>query len=269
MNARRLPTAALTLLISAASAGAAPCGDGPGGFEAWLDDFKQEAAAEGISRRTIETAFAGVVYDPAIISRDRGQKVFRLSFDSFAGRLVTPSRLARGKSLLQRHAALLRQIEERYGVPGPVLVAIWGLETGFGADNGRFRIMQSLATLAYDCRRSAHFAQELKDALKMVARGDVPAAQMRGDWAGEIGQTQFMPSSYLAYAVDFDGDGRRDLARSVPDALASTANYLGGNGWRARAGWEENEPNFPVLLEWNQARVYAKTLALFATKLSQ
>jgi membrane-bound lytic murein transglycosylase B len=128
-----------------------------------------------------------------------------------------------------------------------------GLETGFGADNGHFKTMQALATFAYDCRRSAHFTEELKDALKMVQRGDMSPAQMRGDWAGEIGQTQFMPSSYLKYAVDFDGDGRRDLIQSNADALASTANFLRGSGWRPGAGWEEGEPNFLTLLEWNQA----------------
>ena len=181
---------------------------------------------------------------------------------------MTPSRLSKARALLQRHAALLAQIEARYGVPGAVLVAIWGLETGFGADNGRFRTMQALATLAYDCRRSAQFNEELKHALRIVERGDMSPAQMRGDWAGEIGQTQFMPSSYLKYGVDFDGDGRRDLIRSTPDALASTANFLKGKGWRTGGGWNEGEPNFAVLLEWNQARVYVKTIALLATKLA-
>lgn len=264
-----LSAAALALLSSTHLASAAPCGGGPEGFGPWLDDFKQEAAAEGISRRTIDATLGGVAYDRTVISRDRGQKVFRLSFEQFSARLVTPSRVSRGRALLQRHAGLLRQIEARYGVPGPVLVAIWGLETGYGADNGKFNTMQALATLAFDCRRSAQFTDELKDALKIVQRGDMSPAQMRGDWAGEIGQTQFMPSSYLKYAVDFDGDGRRDLIRSNADALASTANYLQGKGWRAGAGWEEGEANFPVFLEWNQARVYAKTIAALATRLSE
>ena len=126
-----------------------------------------------------------------------------------------------------------------------MLVSILGLETGFGADTGHFKTMQALATLAYDCRRSAQFTEELKDALKMVQRGDMFPAQMRGDWAGEIGQTQFMPSSYLKYAVDFEGDGRRDLIHSTADALASTANLLKGSGWRQGAGWKEDEPEFP------------------------
>jgi lytic murein transglycosylase len=240
-----LNAAVLALLTWTHSASAAPCGGSAAGFGAWLDAFKQEAVVDGFSQRTIDAALADVSYDHAVISRDRGQKVFRQSFEKFSARLVTPARLNRGRTLLQRHAGLLRQIEARYGVPGPVLVSIWGLETGFGADTGHFKTLQALATLAYDCRRSAQFTEELKDALKMVQRGDMSPAQMRGDWAGEIGQTQFMPSSYLKYAVDFEGDGRRDLIHSTADALASTANLLKGSGWRQGAGWKEDEPNFP------------------------
>jgi membrane-bound lytic murein transglycosylase B len=127
--------------------------------------------------------------------------------------------------------------------------------------------MRALATLAYDCRRSEKFTQELMDALRIVQRGDMSPSQMRGAWAGEIGQTQFMPSSYLLYAVDFNGDGSRDLIHDTADVLASTANFLHGKGWRAGAGWDEGQPNFAVLLEWNKARVYSKTIALFADKL--
>jgi lytic murein transglycosylase len=248
---------------------AAPCGASPDGFPAWLAAFREEAGADGLPPRVVDSALGDVAYDKAIISRDRSQGVFKLSFEKFSARLVTPTRLARGRALLQSNAGLLREIEARYGVPGPVLVSIWGLETGFGADNGRFKTLQALATLAYDCRRAPQFTDELKDALKIVARGDMTPAQMRGDWAGEIGQTQFMPSSYLAYAVDFDGDGRRDLIHSKADALASTANFLKGKGWRAGAGWAEGEANFPVFLEWNKSNVYAKTLAYFATKLDE
>lgn len=266
----RLALSALIFAAATCSAHAAACGNAAEGFGAWLDGFKREAAAEGISERTLDAALDGVAYERAIIARDRGgQRVFRQSFEKFAARLVTPARLARGRALMQRHAGLLRQIEARYGVPGPVLVAIWGLETGYGADNGNFRTMQALATLAYDCRRSAQFTEELKEALRIVQRGDMSPAQMRGDWAGEIGQTQFMPSSYLKYAVDFDGDGRRDLIRSTADALASTANFLKGNGWRPGAGWAEGEPNFAIFLEWNKAQVYARTLAYFATRLDE
>ncbi len=267
MTLRRPSSVAAMMMLALLKPAWAACGDSAAGFAPWLAEFRQEAAREGLSRTTIDASLSDVAYDRAIIARDRGQKVFRLSFEAFAARLVTANRVARGRALLQRHAALLRQIEARYGVPGPVLVSIWGLETGFGADNGKFKSLQALATLAYDCRRAATFTQELADALKIVERGDMTPAQMRGDWAGEIGQTQFMPSSYLKYAVDFDGDGRRDLIHSSADALASTANFLRGSGWRPGAGWAEGEPNFPVFLEWNKARVYAQTLAHFATKL--
>lgn len=268
-GARRawLALGALALLGCAESARAENCGSSSAGFGQWLEEVKRDARANGLSQRTLDAALADISYDHAVIGRDRGQRIFRQSFEKFSSRLVTPSRLSKGRALLQRHDALLRRIEARYGVPGPVLVAIWGLETGFGADNGRFKTLQALATLAYDCRRAAQFREELAGALTIVERGDMSPAQMRGDWAGEIGQTQFMPTSYLAYGVDFDGDGRRDLIRSTADALASTANYLKGKGWRTGAGWAEGEPNFAVFLEWNKARVYAKTIALMATRL--
>jgi lytic murein transglycosylase len=251
----------------AASAHAAECGRSAEGFANWLADFKQEAAAAGISRHAIDASLAGVTYDRSVISHDRGQKVFRQSFEQFSRRLINPNRLSKGKSLLQRYGGLFRQIEQRYGVPGPILVAIWGLETDFGADSGNFATMRALATLAYDCRRSQKFTDELMDALRIVQRGDMSPSQMRGAWAGEIGQTQFMPSSYLHYAVDFNGDGSSDLIHDTADVLASTANFLKGHGWRAGAGWDEGQPNFAALLEWNQARVYSKTIALFADKL--
>ena len=177
---------------------AAPCG---GDFGAWLAGVKQEAAAAGISQRAIQAALAGVAYDPTIIARDHAQGVFRQSFEQFSGRMVPP-RLARGRQLLAQYGALFGRIEQQYGVPGAVIVAIWGLETDFGADNGRFPTIRALATLAYDCRRPDKFRGELLAALRIVDRGDMSPAEMRGAWAGEIGQTQFLPSSYLKYAVD-------------------------------------------------------------------
>ena len=264
---KSLAAGALALFGFAGFARAESCGSSASGFAEWLESVKRESRSNGLSQRTLDAALADISYDHKVIGRDRGQRIFHQSFETFSSRLVTPGRLSKARALLQRHAALLRQIEACYGVPGSVLVAIWGLETGFGADNGRFKTLQALATLAYDCRRSAQFREELNDALTIVERGDMSPAQMRGDWAGEIGQTQFMPSSYLKYGVDFDGDGRRDLIRSTADALASTANYLKGKGWRTGAGWNEGEPNFAVFLEWNKARVYAKTIALMATQL--
>ena len=274
----RLPTARLTFVLpwilafglgvglscNVATAATAPCG---GDFNTWLDGFKKEAAAQGISQRTIDTALAGITYDPTIIARDHAQGVFHQSFEQFSGRMVPP-RMSRASRLLLKYGSVFDRIEQQYGVPGPVIVAIWGLETDFGANSGKFPTIRALATLAYDCRRPDKFRGELLAALKIVERGDMSPADMRGAWAGEIGQTQFLPSSYLKYAVDYDGNGRRDLIRSVPDVLASTANYLKGYGWQRGQPWGEGTPNFQVLLQWNASQVYTKTVAYFAQQLA-
>lgn len=259
-------TLGLTLGLSAAvpARAAAPCG---GDFGTWLSGVEQDAAAAGISQRAIQSSLAGMTYDPAIVARDHAQGVFRQSFEQFSGRMVPP-RLPRGRRMLVQYRPLFDRIEHQYGVPGPVLVAIWGLETSYGADTGKFPTIRALATLAYDCRRADKFRAELLDALRIVDRGDMAAAQMRGAWAGEIGQTQFLPSSYLKYAVNYDGNGRRDLIHSVPDAMASTANYLKGYGWQAGQPWGEGTANFQVLLQWNSSQVYTKTVAYFAQQLA-
>ncbi len=248
----------------AAPASGAPCG---GDFRTWLQGVKQEGAAQGISQRTIETALGTVAYDPGIIARDHAQGVFRQSFEQFSGRMVPP-RLARGRQMLQRYAPIFSRIQQQFGVPGAVIVAIWGLETDFGVNSGKFPTIRSLATLAYDCRRPDKFRGELIAALRIIDRGDMAPSDMRGAWAGEIGQTQFLPSSYLKYAVDYDGNGRRDLIRSVPDVLASTANYLKGYGWQRGQPWGEGTANFQVLLQWNSSQVYSKTVAYFAQRLA-
>jgi len=242
----------------------APCG---GDFGAWLQAFKQEAASQGVSQRAIQAGLANVTYDPSIIARDHGQGVFRQSFEQFSGRMVPP-RLPRAEKLLSQYSATFARIEQQYGVPGPVIVAIWGLETDFGANSGKFPTIRSLATLAYDCRRPDKFRGELLAALRIVDRGDMAPSDMHGAWAGEIGQTQFLPSSYLKYAVDYDGTGHRDLIHSVPDVLASTANYLKGYGWQRGQPWGEGTANFQVLLQWNASQVYTKTVAYFAQRLA-
>jgi len=249
------------------AANAANCGRGADGFDDWLQGFKQEAASAGISRSVIERALGNVAYDDDVISHDRGQRAFGQSFATFSARHITAYGLKKGKTLMHRYAEALQSIEQRYGVPGSVLIAIWGLETGFGSTNGKYETMSALATLAYDCRRTEKFHEELIDALKIVQRGDLSPDEMRGAWAGEIGQTQFMPSSYLKYATSIQGGDTGDLIHSPEDALASTANYLHAKGWRRGVGWNEGEANFPVILEWNAASVYAKTIALFADKL--
>ena len=253
------------LTISASAALAVPCGTG--NFQAWLDDFKTEAAAKGISQAAIASGLNGVTLDQSVLSRDRSQKVFNQSFEEFSSRMVPP-RVARGANMMKQYGSLLSRIEQSYGVPGEVLVAIWGLETDFGVNIGKFPTMRSLATLAYDCRRSEMFRNELMDALRIIERGDLTPSEMRGAWAGEIGQTQFMPSSYVKFAVDFDNNGRRDLLRSAPDVLASTANFLAGYGWQRGKGWEPGSANFTVLQQWNKSEVYAKTIGYFATQLA-
>jgi lytic murein transglycosylase len=246
---------------------AARCQD-PAGFEAWLEDVKQEAAGQGIATRAINAALTGVSYDPAVVSRDRRQGVFRQSFEQFSSRMVSRYRLQRGGVLIRRHGPTFERIERQFGVPAPVIVAIWGLETDFGVNQGKFATIGALASLAYDCRRTEKFQAELMDALRIVERGDLAPGEMHGAWAGEIGQTQFMPSSYLKFAIDYDGDGRRDLIRSMPDALASTANFLKSYGWRGGEAWSPGTRNFEVLLEWNKSQVYSKTIAYFASKLA-
>src|ERR1700676_939324 len=253
------------MLTSTVPALAAPCGTGT--FEAWLEDFKKEAAAKGIWQPAIAAGLTGVALDKNILARDHSQKVFNQSFEEFSGRMVPP-RLTRGSNMLKQYGSVLSRIEQSYGVPGEVLVAIWGLETDFGANIGKFPTMRSLATLAYDCRRSDMFKAELMDALRIVERGDLAATEMRGAWAGEIGQTQFMPSSYIKFAVDFDRNGCRDLLRSAPDVLASTANYLASYGWKRGKDWEPGSANFSVLQQWNKSEVYSRTIAYFASQLA-
>jgi lytic murein transglycosylase len=255
----------VVLAISAVPAIAASCDTG--NFDAWLEDFKKEAAAKGISQSAISAGLNGLTIDRAVITRDHSQQVFSQSFEQFSARMVPP-RLSRGSNMMKQYGSVLGRIEQAYGVPGEVLVAIWGLETDFGTNIGKFPTLRSLATLAYDCRRSDMFRAELTDALRLVDRGDLAPSEMHGAWAGEMGQTQFMPSSYIKFAVDFDGNGRRDLLRSAPDVLASTANFLASYGWQRGKPWEPGSANFGVLQQWNKSEVYAKTIAYFADQLA-
>jgi lytic murein transglycosylase len=262
----RATSAAFIFLVAASQASAATCGTGS--FESWLDNFRKEAAAEGISQQAISQGLNGITLDSSVLSRDRSQHVFRQSFEEFSGRMVPP-RLAAGANKMKQFGSVLSRIEQRYGVPGSVLVAIWGLETDYGVNIGKFPTIRSVATLAYDCRRSEMFRAELKDALRIVDQGDLSPADMRGAWAGEIGQTQFMPSSYIKFAVDFDGNGRRDLLRSAPDVLASTANFLASHGWKRGQPWDPGSENFAVIQQWNKSEVYSKTIAYFASQLDR
>jgi lytic murein transglycosylase len=252
----------------ATQAGAAPCG---GDFKAFLSAMARDAAAVGVSRSMIDTAFAGLTLDGAVLAFDRRQRgTFRKSFEEYARTRVSAPRLKRARALMQRHAALLARIEHQFGVPRQLLMAIWTLESDNGTgDMGRLPVIRTLATLAHDCRRSELFQRELIAALQIVQRGDLPLRDLVGAYAGEIGQTQFLPSSYIKYGVDYDGNGHIDLRHSVPDVLASTANLLKVNGWRAGAPFGEGTANFEVMREWNRSVVYRKTMVLFAERLGQ
>jgi lytic murein transglycosylase len=263
----RVLAALLFVLLAAAPVRAAPCG---GSFDTYLAAMAGEAESAGISRSVVNRAFAGLTPDVKVLAFDRRQHAtFRQSFEHYASTRVTASRIRRGRLMLKRHAALLARIERRFGVPAPVLVAIWGLESDFGTgDMGKLSVIRTLATMGNDCRRADLFQHELIAALRIVQRGDLPLRDLVGANAGEIGQTQFLPSSYIKYGVDFDGDGRVDLRHSVPDVLASTANLLKTNGWQAGQPFEQGTANFEVMGEWNRAEVYRKTIVLFAQRLA-
>lgn len=223
-----------------------------GSFERWLAAFRQEAAANGISRATISAALDGMTFDPGIVSRDRKQSFFSQSFKSFSSKLISQNRLQNGAAKLKQHRDLFAKVEQQYGVPGPVITAFWALESDFGGGMGDLPVLRSLATLAYDCRRPEMFRGELMDALRIIDRGDLTPGEMIGSWAGELGQTQFLPSHYFKHAVDYDGDGRRNLMRSVPDVIASTANFIVFLGWQRGQPWLQ-EVHVPANLAWDQA----------------
>ena len=209
-----------------------------GAFASWLAGMEQRATAAGISPATWAAALPHMRYLPDTIALDRRQSEFGARVWDYMDSAVTPARIEAGRAALRRHAALLDRIEARYGVPPETIVAIWGIETSFGANRGRTPTLAMLATLAKDGRRGPIFEAQLLDALRIVQAGDKQPAQMVGSWAGAIGHVQFMPSSFLAYAVDFNGDGRRDLWSDDPaDALASAANYLARRGWTRGTPW--------------------------------
>jgi lytic murein transglycosylase len=266
---RALAIAGVSLFIAGAGAlpaRAAQCG---GDFNAFVANMGREAQAQGVSRAVIDEAFAGIAIDQSVLAFDKRQRgTFRKSFEEYAATRVIPARIKRAQGLMAKNAALLARIEQRSGVPKELIMAIWTLETDNGTgDMGKLPVVRTLATLAHDCRRTELFQGELLAALKIVQRGDLPLRDMVGAFAGEIGQTQFLPSSYIKYGVDFDGNGHVDLRHSVPDVLASTANLLKVNGWQTGQPFTEGTRNFEVMREWNRSEIYRKTMALFAEKL--
>lgn len=240
-----------TAKATAPSPRAASCHNGAS-FDRFLADVKQQAVAAGVSQRTIAEASPYLVYDQGIVNRDRGQRVFGQLFTEFAGRMAAPYRMQNGQQHIKQHAAAFARAEKEYGVPPAVIAAFWGLESDFGANMGNLPTLKSLVSLAYDCRRSEMFVNETIAALKVIDRGDLSPDEMIGSWAGELGQTQFLPMHYVNYAVDYDGDGRRDLLRSAPDVIGSTANYIAnGLKWRRGEPWLE-EIKVPPNLPWDQ-----------------
>jgi lytic murein transglycosylase len=256
--------------LATAPARAQDCSPGgAAGFESWLASFKQVALRDGISQATFESALGGMTYNASVGAHDRGVVMLGSNFERFAASHVTAGMVSRGRAEMARYSGTLSAIEQRFGVPGAVLVAIWGLETSFGGDSGSYPTFSALATLAYDCRRADRFRAELIDALTLVERGVWPNPRaLHGAWAGEIGQTQLMPSAIMMYATTPGGSGTPDVIHNSGDALASTAAFLAGHGWQKGAGWNEGEANFDAILHWNASPVYAKTIALFADKLA-
>jgi lytic murein transglycosylase len=274
MKERRMSNAARGFVFAASiialtgfsgAAHAAQCSKTGGNFENWKAEFSREAAGAGIGHRGLQ-ALAGTSYATKTISADRGQKSFKLSLDQFMAKRGGRAIASKGKSMKRANAQLFSAIERRYGVPAGPLIAIWGMETGFGGYMGNSNILSAAATLAYDCRRSEFFTGHLLAALQLVDKGWL-SPQAIGAAHGEVGQTQFLPGNVIKFGVDGDGDGRVDMIRSRADALASTANFLRGHGWRAGAGYQKGQPNFAALQGWNAAGVYQQAIALIGAEI--
>jgi lytic murein transglycosylase len=259
------PGPAAPRAATAPSMRAATCHNGAS-FDRFLADLKQQAVTAGVSQQAIAEASPYLTYDQGIVNRDRGQRVFGQIFTEFAGRMAATYRMQNGQQHIRTYAAAFARAEKEYGVPPAVIAAFWGLESDFGANMGNLPVLPSLVSLAYDCRRSERFQNETIAALKIVNRGDLSPEEMIGSWAGELGQTQFLPTHYFTYAVDYDGDGRRNLLRSAPDVIGSTANYIAtGLKWRRGEPWLE-EVRAPQNFPWDQADL---TIQMPRAKLAQ
>lgn len=206
-------------------------------FSDWLENFRREAATRGIASGTLDASLAGLAPIPRVIELDRRQPESTIKFAAYRRNVVSDKRVADGRARLRENRALLQTVAEKFGVQPRFVVALWGIETSYGRATGDFPVVAVLATLAWDGRRAAFFRSELFDALTVLDQGHIAAARMRGSWAGAMGQVQFMPSSFLKFAVDFDGDGRRDIWATRADVFASAANYLAGQGWKGDQTW--------------------------------
>ena len=241
----------LALAPAPASAQNANCRN-TGSFDRWLADFKKEAATQGISAAAINAASPYLVLDQRIINIDRGQRFFSQNFLEFSDKMLAGYRLQQGAAQIRKYQGVFAREEKEFGVPAAVITAFWGLESDFGAGQGKDQALKSLTTLAYDCRRSDMFRGHLFDALRMIERGDLRPEEMIGSWAGELGQTQMMPSEYYRDAVIYDGSGRRDLIHSAPNVIGSTGKYLVFLGWKRGEPWLQ-EVRAPANFRWDQA----------------
>ena len=230
---RRLAAVALPVLLLATGQAMAQ----EEGFAAWVSEFRRTALDEGISADTLDAVLPGLSFRSRVVELDRRQPEGTLTYAAYLSRVLPPARVNRGKRLLRKHRAVLAEISAAYGVQARFIVALWGIESDFGRVTGGFPVLDSLATLAYDGRRGKFFSGQLIDALRIVDDGHIEPADMLGSWAGAMGQSQFMPSSFHQFAVDHDGDGRRDIWGTLPDVFASAANYLARTGWKGDQTW--------------------------------
>ena len=252
MFLRSIVTAAV-MMAGVSTAMAASCGNSAQGFSGYIKAAKKEAAAAGVSAQSI-AILDTLKYDKGIIAKDRAQNVFSKPFLDFQANMATAARIAKGKQMIAKYKDVFDSVQAKYGVPAPVITAFWALETDYGGFTGNSPTLQSLATLAWDCRRPEKFRPQLIAALQLLDAGDLSLEEFRGAWAGEIGQTQFMAYDYLNSAVDFDGDGKRDLRNSIPDVIASTANLLREHGWKPNQPWIQ-EVKVPTELPWEEADI--------------
>lgn len=265
-NSNIFLAAGLLIAVVAAPAEAAKCGNTSAGFAAWKVAFAKQAAKAGIGKRGL-AALAGTTYATRTISADRNQKSFKYTLAKFMQLRGADTIVALGRKRIAKNPAFYASLEKRYGVPAAVVVAIHGMETGFGNGMGKSNLISAAATLAYDCRRSDFFVPHILAGLKLVDNGSVSPKSI-GAKHGEIGHTQFLLGNVVKYGVDGNGDGRLDMT-NMTDALFSTANYLRQKGWKPGKGYQEGQANFRVIQEWNAAGVYQKAIAIMAGKIER
>ncbi|MGV6804146.1 MAG: lytic murein transglycosylase [Ruegeria sp.] len=244
----------------------APCGNSGAGFEVWKKDFAKQARRSGVKKKGLQ-ALARTQYANRTIAADRGQKSFKYSLDKFMQVRGANTIVAQGRKRKARNLQFYAALERQYGVPAGILIAIHGMETGFGSFMGDSQVVSAITTLAYDCRRSDFFVPHAIGALKLVDRGSISMAT-KGAKHGELGHTQFLPGNALDFGVDANGDGRVDLY-NLTDALASTANFLRKKGWKPGRGYQQGQPNFAVIKQWNAATVYQQSIAIMAARIDQ